>query len=179
MEDHLGDHSEIRRSMQSVLIPVPAVDPLVERFRLDGDWSRRLGVPAHITLAGPFPLSTELPMERLAPVARSAAGMRFTLSEVSRIGDSICLLLADEEPLVKLRSELLKAVGAEPRADGEWPFHLTISRSESISVTTVREALEPSLPPKCEINLLTLALLREDELSLVAVKEAPTGIEPV
>src|SRR6185312_6285207 len=38
-------------SFQSIWVSVPAVDGLVDGLRVEGDWARGLGVPAHVTLA--------------------------------------------------------------------------------------------------------------------------------
>lgn len=153
--------------MQSVLLPVPAADPLVDRFRLQGDWSRVLGVPAHVTLAGPFPLSLKLPIERLAALARDAAGTRFRLSEIGRVGDATCLLVADQEPLAALRGEMLDAIGRARQVDASWTFHLTVSRGASATQeAALREALRPSLPLECEVEEIVVAALRDDELQL-------------
>lgn len=157
--------------MQSVLIQVPEADPLVDPFRLEGDWSRHLGVPAHITLAGPYPLSAELPKQVPARIAQRAKSIRFTLSGVGRVGDSTCLLVADEKPLAALRGEYLDAIGGEEQTDRTWKFHLTISRGASAAAESlIREALEPSLPLECEVGELSLATLRGEELTLVPVR---------
>jgi 2'-5' RNA ligase len=159
----------MQRSMQSIILPVPEADPLVDRFRREGDWSRRLGVPAHITLAGPFPLSLEMPKERLAAIARRAAGVPFTLGELGRLGDATCLLLAESEPLGALRSELVGALGMNRRTEETWPLHLTISRKGGAREAALRAALEPSLPLECRIAGVALAVLHRERLDLIPI----------
>jgi hypothetical protein len=72
--------------MQSVLLLVAEAEPFVDHLRRDGDWSRRLGVPAHITIGGPWPLSPELPLSALSTVAAAARGMRYRLDHVGAVG---------------------------------------------------------------------------------------------
>jgi hypothetical protein len=90
--------------MQSVILPVSEVELVVDGFRQAGDWSRRLGVPAHVTLAGPWPLEFELPVPALAAIAVAMRGTVFRLSRVDLLGDAICLLADDDAPLLKLRA---------------------------------------------------------------------------
>lgn len=77
---------------QSILLPVREVDALVDGFRIEGDWSRELGIPAHITLAGPWPLSHELPRERLSALAAVARGTRYRLDFIDMLGDARLLV---------------------------------------------------------------------------------------
>ena len=88
--------------MQSVILPVSEVERLVDDFRQAGDWSRRLGVPAHVTLAGPWPLELELPVPALAAIVDAMRGTVFRLSRVDLLGDAVCLLADDDAPLLNL-----------------------------------------------------------------------------
>jgi hypothetical protein len=179
----------MRRSLQSILIPVPEADPLVDGFRAEGDWSSKVGVPAHITLAGPFPLSEQLRMEPLAEVARRALGGSFTLDEFGRIGEATCLLLGDEESLRAVRGDLLATLGRPPDDDRAPRLHLTIARGNTeADVKTMREKLEPSLPLRCTVRDILVSTLIDERLKLaslsstpreLAKRKAPTGIEPV
>ena len=115
-------------------------------------------------------------MERWAAVARAAAGRHFRLSEVGAVGDSTCLLVADEKPFDALRSELLEAVGGDHGVNGSLPFHLTISRGDSPSAgALIRRTLEPRLPLECEIGDLTVAALSAGHLSLIAIERPDAG----
>src|SRR6185436_1248936 len=106
--------------MQSVILPVAAVEPFVDGFRQAGDWSRRLGVPAHVTLAGPWPLGLELRVSALAAIAVEMRGTRFRLSRVDVLGDAMCLLADDEAPLLKLRAAILGTIEVSDGIDGRW-----------------------------------------------------------
>lgn len=142
---------------QSIWIRAPGVDPLIDGFRRDGDWSRGLGIPAHVTLAGPLPLSLALPRERLAELATAARGTRYRLDVVGRLGTAICLLPEDPMPLLHWRERLLGEIGA---ADTAWRPHLTISRDASPDAfDSIREAVDPALPINCEIGDLCVSRL--------------------
>ncbi len=135
---------------------------MVDRFRLDGDWSRRLGIPAHITLVGPLPLSHPLPRGRLAELAAAADGVRFQLDSVDILGEAVCLLTDDARSLERLAH----TIGVEPARASR--LHLTIRRDRFPgALAEVREALEPTLPISCRVRELCLSrLLTADQVSV-------------
>lgn len=72
----------LNSSFQSILLPVREADAIVDDFRAEGDWSWQFGIPAHLTFAGPWPLSHELPRERLAELAAEARRTRYRLDRI-------------------------------------------------------------------------------------------------
>jgi hypothetical protein len=148
-------------SFQSILLPVREADALVENFRVEGDWSRRLGIPAHLTLAGPWPLSHELPREHLAELAAEARGTRYRLDFVDLLGNAICLLPEDDLPLLSWRTRVLSAVGKPDGVDSAWRLHLTICRDGRDRLMAVRDAVDHVLPLDCEVRDLCIARLIE------------------
>jgi 2'-5' RNA ligase superfamily protein len=171
----VGDDREIARSLKSLLVPVPKADPMVDHWRRKGDWSREVGVPAHLTLAGPFRLSDELPMRPLEEIAVRVKGTPFTLDEFGRLGDAICLLLSEEDPLLRIRREVMKSIGRPHPGLGQ-KFHLTIRRGGSeVDVTTMRAELEPLLPLRCEVEDVLVATYDEGHLALVSLVDAASG----
>lgn len=157
--------------MQSVLLLVVEAERFVDSLRRDGDWSRRLGVPAHITLGGPWPLSLELPAAALSTVAAAARGTRYRLDHVGAVGDAVSLLPADEAPLLALRAEVLRAVGRPDAVDERWRLHLTVCRDASgDAVERVREAIGAALPISCAVDRLCLArLVAPDRVELTTL----------
>jgi hypothetical protein len=149
-------------SFQSILVPVREADAIVDGFRAEGDWSRQLGIPAHLTLAGPWPLSDELPRESLEELAAEARGTRYRLDFVDMLGDAICLLPEDDRPLLSWRTRVLSAVGKSDAVNSAWRLHLTICRDEAGNrLKPVRQAVEPALPLDCEVQDLYIARLIE------------------
>lgn len=148
-------------SIQSIWVPIPAIEPLIDRFRAEGDWSHAFGVPAHITLAGPWPLAAELPREALAEVAEEARGTRFSLGSVGMLGDAVCVFAVDERPLRELRDRLVAAAGRADALDHAWRPHLTVCREGSkMTLEAVREAVDPALPLECTVEDLCLGRLQ-------------------
>lgn len=146
--------------MQSVILPVPEVEPLVDGFRRAGDWSRRLGVPAHVTLVGPWPLELELPVAALAAIAVAMRGTAFRLSRVDSLGDAVCLLPDDDAPLLKLRAAVLESVEVSDGWDERWRPHLTVFRhARPQDRREIEEAIGPRLPVDCEAGSLQVARL--------------------
>jgi hypothetical protein len=152
----------LNSSFQSILLPVREADVVVDGFRAEGDWSRQLGIPAHLTLAGPWPLSHELPRERLAELAADARGTRYRLDHVETLGDAVRLLPQDDRPLLGWRARVLSVVGKPDAVSPAWRFHLTICRDESgHRLRAVRNAIDHALPLDCEVRDLCIARLIE------------------
>jgi hypothetical protein len=144
---------------RSILLPVPEAERLVDPLRRAGDPWRERGVPAHMTIAGPWPLEVELPREELAEAARELRGTRFALATAGMLGDALCLFPADDAALLAWRERALRVVGVPDRLDAGWRLHLTVRRYESAppdAAETVR-ALARSLPIVCTAGELAVA----------------------
>jgi hypothetical protein len=152
---------------QSILVPAAEVEDLVEPFRRDGDWSSAHGVPPHITIAGPWPLSVELPTRALEGLAAAIRGVRFVLSSVGTLGDAVCLFPGDDDELLRWRASILGAVGTPDAIDGSWRVHLTVCRGASEDVATIEERIGENLPIACEAQGLVLAqMLGDSEVTI-------------
>lgn len=155
------------RPFRSILLPVMEAEPLVDPFRQDGDWSRAHHVPAHMTIAGPWPLSVALPLDQLAAQAQQMAGHRYMLSTVAVLGDAVCLFPEDDGPLMRLRSRLLNLAGYPDALDDNWRLHLTVCRDANTRVDEIRRALAASLPLPCTVRSLLLAeMCRPEDVRL-------------
>lgn len=143
---------------QSILMPVPEAEATVGPFRRHGDWSSAHGVPTHMTIAGPWPLSLRLPARALAGLAAAIRGTPFVLGTVGTLGDAICLFPEDDRDLLRWRASILAAVGEADAVDEGWRLHLTVCRGATEeTTTTVEEAIEEKLPIACEARGLLLA----------------------
>jgi hypothetical protein len=148
---------------QSILIPVREAEALVEPFRRDGDWSSAHGVPAHMTIAGPWPLSLRLPLQALRGLGVAIVGERYTLESVGTLGGAICLFCEDDRALLRWRASILKAVGVPDGVDGQWRIHLTVCRGpRDEPAGAVEEATGKALPLRCEVRGLLLAQMHSD-----------------
>jgi hypothetical protein len=130
----------------SLLLPVPEADALVDPFRRRGDWSRALGVPAHLTLAGPWPADVPCPTKALADLSAEMRGARCLLDSCGLLGQALCLFLADEKPLLGWRGAALSAVGARDMTPSDWRPHLTVCRSVVDDGEEASSAIAPALP---------------------------------
>jgi hypothetical protein len=158
-------------SFRSVLLPVVETEPLVEPFRRAGDWSSAHGIPAHMTIAGPWPLSVSLPIEALTRLASAIRGARYTLSTLSILGDAICLFPADDAMALRWRAKILDAVGAADEVDEQWRIHLTVCRgADRATVGEVEQTIGPALPLSCEVRgLLVARMLGDCQVSVRAL----------
>lgn len=148
---------------QSILMPVADAEALVEPFRQAGDWSRAHGIPAHITVAGPWSPSVALPAGALRELAAAMQGRRFTLGVIGRLGEAICLFPQDDRELLRLRAGILETVGVADAIDDGWRLHLTVCRGPGAEgAGAVKETLSKALPIRCEVRGLLLAQLLGD-----------------
>jgi hypothetical protein len=123
-----------------------------------GDWSSAHGIPAHITIAGPWPLSVSLPLEALGELGREMNGARLILDRIGTLGDALCLLPEDDSGLLRWRASVLEAVGLADSLYERWCPHLTVCRGpEDGTADAIQEALGEALPLDCEVRGLLLA----------------------
>lgn len=151
------------RRFQSILMPVAEAESAVEPFRRDGDWSSAHGVPAHITIAGPWPSSLRLPTEPLTELAAAIQGTRFTLGRAGALGDAVCLFPDDDGELLLWRARILDVVGIVDAIDEGWRLHPTVCRGiPREEIGAVEASLGKSLPIICEVRRLLLAQTLDD-----------------
>jgi len=158
--------SGVMRRFQSILMPFPEAEAVVEPFRRDGDWSSAHGIPSHVTIAGPWPLSVELPIGALAGLGAAIEGTRLELPSVGVLGDAVCLFPEDDGELLRWRASILGAVGAPDTVDSNWRPHLTVCReADRGTVAAVEAAAAEALPIACEARgLLLTRMLDESEV---------------
>lgn len=150
-------------AIQSILIPVPEAEPLVGSFRHSGDWSSGYGIPAHLTLAGPWPLSTRLPLEALRKLRAAMQGECYELGALGMLGDALCIFPGDDRALLDRRLSILAAVGAADDIDASWRMHVTVSRGLApAAMRAIEASIAPALPLRCAIDGLLIARRHPD-----------------
>lgn len=163
--DSAGERPMRAPGLQSILIPSAEAEPIVAPFRRAGDWSSNHGVPAHLTVAGPWPLAVDLPLSALTDSCEAMLGERYVLDSVGMLGDAICLFAEDDAPLLRWRARILEIVGAPDRVDESWRIHLTVCRGlTQVAARDVRTAITRALPIACTVNELLLARMENDSL---------------
>jgi hypothetical protein len=114
-------------------------------------------MPAHITVAGHWPVHLELPTGVLSQLSARVAGTPLVLDRVDALGDTICLLPADDAMLLALRQAILNAVGVPDAKDAGWRPHLTVCRGSSASrLREVRTELATCLPIRSVLDGLAI-----------------------
>jgi 2'-5' RNA ligase superfamily len=115
-------------------------------------------LPTHLTLAGPWPLETPLPLRQLEGLRASIDGERYALDRVGTLGDAVCLFPDpdSERMLMGRREKVLDLVGARDGVDTSWRLHVTIGRGLRAR-PEIEASVLPLLPLRCEIDGLLLA----------------------
>jgi len=138
-----------------LILPVPAAEALVGTYRARLDPNAIVGVPAHITLLGPFVDRDELRRQDLTDLAdlfAATPSIRFALVRVARFEHALYLEPQPAEPFVALTEALWRRWPDHPPYGGahrEVVPHLTVAVGES-AFEAVRAALEPRLPLSAE-----------------------------
>lgn len=134
-----------------LILPVPAAEPLVAAHRLRFDPSARAGVPAHITVLGPFIERGALrkdDLDALREIFAETASIEFALSRVARFEHALYLEPEPAEPVVALTEAVWRRWPDRPPYGGahrEIVPHLTVAVGAS-AFDEVRYTLEPRLP---------------------------------
>ena len=137
--------------MTTLVLPIPEADDAVQHWRRNHDWSARAGVPAHITLLGPFlPPETIGPQTamRLRSLFASWQPVRFSLATVERLSGVVYLAPEPAAPFRQLTEMLEREWPEAPHfgaAFGRPLHHLTVARNESV-YDEVKEELGGRLP---------------------------------
>jgi hypothetical protein len=136
------------------VVPVPWAEPVVGAWRAQHDWAARLGVPAHITIMGPFlkPASIDPDVSRRLAAIFGAIQkpLSFSLSRLERRGDVAFLVPTPNNPFERL-SAAIREEWPELRPYGDAfdqvRFHLTVARGcdRPLFVKLIR-AVEQQLP---------------------------------
>jgi hypothetical protein len=135
--------------LTTLIVPVPEAEAAVAGSRSRYDvWARR-GVPAHVTVVGPF-LETDriddAVLARLEGLVCSCPAWSFSLTRVRWLGGAVVLLPDGASEFVELRERLL----------AEWPglrrrrlvgAHVTVARGWSpLTAVWVGRAVRRQLP---------------------------------
>jgi hypothetical protein len=160
-------------ALTTLIVPVPEAEPAVEEWRRRHDvWAQR-GVPAHMTIVGPFLPADRVDRSVLARLEELASAHRawpFSLTRVRRLGGAVVLLPDHASGFVDLREVVLR----------EWPelrrrrlfgAHLTVARGWSpFAALVVARALRSRLPIESSASELVLLELSERSRPLARVR---------
>ena len=125
------------------------------------NWSHRAGIPAHVTVAGPWP-SAAVPAPRavFARLAASAAPRTLVFRRLGLLGDAVCLFPDPAPWLDRCRAQAIAAVGTPDGTDARWRPHLTLARlaeATEAAVAALAGRLPVALP--CRVDDAALAVV--------------------
>jgi 2'-5' RNA ligase len=147
-----------------LIIEVPEAEPAVAQHRQRLDPSAADGVPAHITVLGPFMPTATIDAPVLAKLERLFAGasrFRFHLDRTDWFGDEVLWLAPhDPRPFVALTRRVHEAFPGFPPFEGQFGDvvpHLTVGqRHPVIDLRAAEIAVQPHLPLDAHATAVTL-----------------------
>ncbi len=160
-----------RGARTTLVVPVPAAEDAVGRWRAAYDRWAKKGVPAHVTVQGPF-----LPPERvddqvlarLEALLRDAGSRPFSLTAARRLPGIVYLAPESDEPFARLTQLLarewpeLPGYGGGIRSVGR--YHLTVARTLSpLTARAAARAIQPFLPIAARTEEALLFAVDSDE----------------
>ena len=141
----------------AVLIPVPLVDPVVDRWRRQYEPGWAKGIPAHVTLCYPFIPPEQVDdklTERLTALFRRAAPFPFRFARTDRFPATLWLAPEPCEPFRDLTETLCAAFPSLRPYGGQFDRvvpHLTVAdRVTEQTMDRLEAAIAPLLPVEAE-----------------------------
>jgi 2'-5' RNA ligase len=144
------------RYQSAILVPVPAADSVVGRWRHEYDPVAAMGVPAHITLLVPWLAPEEIGASDLAELDEELSDVKafeFDLTHVDWFGRRV-LWVAPEpsKPFLKLTNRIADRFGTPPWEDefDEVVPHLTVAHaSDGVELVPIAADVTGRLPLHC------------------------------
>jgi hypothetical protein len=151
-----------------LIVEVPEAEPAVARHRERLDASAPLGIPAHITVLGPF-----MPPETINPAALAAlehlfaavSRFRFQLDHTDWFGDQVLWLAPrDPDPFRALTKRAYQAFPEFPPFEGQFDDvvpHLTVGHGHPANdLRAAEESVRAHLPIDAQATAVTLMTQR-------------------
>jgi hypothetical protein len=146
-------------ALTTIIAPVPTAEEVVAAVRLGHDWPARVGVPAHVTLLGPFlppEAVTEGVLDGLRAIFTQQTPIRFAFAGLRRVGSIAYLAPAPHAELHLLTSALEDAFPEAPRYGEQFGgrlYHLTVAREcDDTLFAELQALLSAALPIRASIE---------------------------
>jgi len=156
----------------------------VGEFRSRADPSARLGIPAHVTLLGPFMSAERVDDGVIARLGETFAGrspIDLELTSVRRFPGVLYLALAPEDCCQPIADDLASAWREFPPYEGAFDrviHHLTVARGLTEEAEReVESAVSPQLPISARIDKAQLVAYDADAYER-ALSRAPGPMPP-
>lgn len=156
--------AEVELMESALIVPVPAAEPVVGRWRNAYDPAANWGIPAHVTILYPFMPPDRIDdavLTRVAAVIGSVTAFEFALDSVSRFGTAVLYL--EPKPADRFTA-LIAATAAEwpdyPPYEGahdEVIPHLTIAHTgRGASFEAIASRVRDQLPIRTRAESVSL-----------------------
>jgi 2'-5' RNA ligase len=169
----------------AVIAAIPEADPLVDRHRQRLDGAAAWGVPAHVTVLGPFVSPTGLTPEVIVALAAATASVRAFDCRFTRTNwfgqDVVWLNPEPNEPFRQLTAAIWDAFPQHPPYGGAYDDvvpHLTIAERRLGDLDALRAAereVQAELPLRARGESLLLIAGAQAPSSWRIVHELPLG----
>jgi hypothetical protein len=150
-----------REKVTTLIVPIPEAEQAVGRWRERYDWSARVGVPAHITVLGPFlppELITDSVIKRLTSICSDLPRIELKLEGPALLESTVCLTPNPREPfelMTRLLEHEWQELGRGGSQDEKRLHHLTVARNPE-EIRELSLELGPSLPIEARADELRL-----------------------
>jgi 2'-5' RNA ligase len=168
------------RGETAVMVPVPAVEPLVRRWRERYDSSAPFGVPAHVTLLYPFLPWTDIDSEvagRLGALCAGQPVFEVTFRRPARFPSVLYLAPEPAEPFRRLTAAIVARWPEYPPYGGvhdDPTPHLTIADdADDPTMMTIEAEVRPRLPVSTTVDEASLIVF--DGVRWVSQLRLPFG----
>jgi 2'-5' RNA ligase len=169
----------------AVIVPIPAAEQVVMRWRTELDGSARWGVPAHVTVVYPFLSPEAITSETIADLAAAVAEVASFEVTFGRcawfIDDHVLWLAPDPDgPFRALTEAVWRRFPDYPPYDGVFADvvpHLTIGYDGSLGrLRQAEQAITPQLPIRTRITHASLICGSHAADSWRTVAEIPLSL---
>lgn len=137
----------------AVIVPVPAVEPVVSRWRRRFDVSARYGVPAHVTVLYPFLHQSRLDdgvLARLGTVCATTSALEVAFPRLAHFPNVLYLQPEPSEPFRRLTAAVAEQWPETPPYGGVYAEvipHLTVAHDvDEAAFFAVEREVTPHLP---------------------------------
>ncbi len=143
----------------AVIVPVPAVEPLVSGWRERFDISARHGVPAHVTVLYPFLHQSRFDddvLAQLGEVCAATPALEVAFPRLARFPQVLYLQPEPSEPFRQLTAAVFERWPEAPPYRGAYVDaipHLTVAHDvEEATLATIERDVAPQLPVRAWVE---------------------------
>ena len=147
-----GHAGRVEATESAVLVPFPALEPLVGEYRRRLDRAAGWGVPAHVTVLYPFvpPPVGAADLERLAAALADVGPFECEFARLEWFGDDVVWLAPEPAaPFRDMTAAVARAFPSHPPYGGQFDDvvpHLTVGHGDLAGMRSAAADVAPRLP---------------------------------